>query len=159
MNWDAIGAMGEWAGATAVVATLVYLASQVRQSAADTKASIIHSLHSNEVDIQLKPSTDVILARAVEKAYTGAELNDDERAQFTMWFYSALINFEQVYLEYKRLGVESALFEAQRMRSMTGLGSRLSRAIWLHQKDRFSIGFQDYVESNILELDTDLGDD
>ena len=30
MNWDAIGAVGEILGAFAVVATLVYLASQVR---------------------------------------------------------------------------------------------------------------------------------
>jgi hypothetical protein len=32
MNWDAIGATGEWAGAIAVVATLVYLSMQVRQN-------------------------------------------------------------------------------------------------------------------------------
>ena len=32
MNWDAIGAIGEWAGAIVVVATLFYLASQVKQS-------------------------------------------------------------------------------------------------------------------------------
>ena len=32
MSWDAIGAMGEWAGAVAVVVTLFYLAMQVRQS-------------------------------------------------------------------------------------------------------------------------------
>ena len=30
MNWDAIGAIGEIAGAIAVILTLVYLASQVR---------------------------------------------------------------------------------------------------------------------------------
>jgi len=32
MNWDAIGATGEWAGATAVIATLLYLALQIRQT-------------------------------------------------------------------------------------------------------------------------------
>ncbi len=32
MNWDAIGAVGEWAGAIAVVVTLFYLALQMRQS-------------------------------------------------------------------------------------------------------------------------------
>ena len=30
MSWDAIGALGEIIGATAVILTLVYLASQVR---------------------------------------------------------------------------------------------------------------------------------
>ena len=32
MNWEAIGALGEIAGALAVVASLVYLATQIRQS-------------------------------------------------------------------------------------------------------------------------------
>jgi len=32
MHWEAIGAIGEVVGAAAVVATLIYLARQVRQS-------------------------------------------------------------------------------------------------------------------------------
>jgi len=36
MNWDAIGALGEIVGATAVVLTLVYLASQVRYAKSAT---------------------------------------------------------------------------------------------------------------------------
>jgi len=38
LNWDAIGAIGEWAGAIVVVATLFYLASQVKQSTKMEKA-------------------------------------------------------------------------------------------------------------------------
>jgi hypothetical protein len=32
MNWEAIGAIGEVGGAIAVVATLLYLAAQIRQN-------------------------------------------------------------------------------------------------------------------------------
>jgi len=39
MNWDAIGAVGEVGGAIAVVATLVYLARQIRHSAEANIAS------------------------------------------------------------------------------------------------------------------------
>jgi len=39
MNWDAIGATGEWAGAIAVVATLGYLAVQIRQNASSMRSS------------------------------------------------------------------------------------------------------------------------
>lgn len=55
MNWDAIAAIGEIAGAVAVVATLFYLAVQVRQSAKVNKIqtfdSIFHGLtsHTNEM--------------------------------------------------------------------------------------------------------------
>ncbi len=38
MNWDAIGAVGEWAGAIVVIATLFYLATQVKQSQKMEKA-------------------------------------------------------------------------------------------------------------------------
>lgn len=32
MNWEAIGALGEIAGAVAVIVTLLYLAKQIRQN-------------------------------------------------------------------------------------------------------------------------------
>jgi hypothetical protein len=36
MNWEAIGAIGEILGAVAVVATLGYLATQIKQSRRET---------------------------------------------------------------------------------------------------------------------------
>ena len=38
MNWDAIGAMGEVAGAIVVIISVIYLASQVRQNTAAARA-------------------------------------------------------------------------------------------------------------------------
>ncbi|HIG39324.1 MAG: hypothetical protein ABGY96_25310 [bacterium] len=109
MDWNAVGAIAELLSAIAVIVSILYLAVQVQQGASDVRASIIHSLHANEIEIQSKPSTNVILARAVEKIHTDQMLTDDERAQFSMYFYVAFINFEQVYLEYKRLKVEPGL--------------------------------------------------
>ena len=42
MNWDAIGAVGEVVGAAAVVASLIYLASQIR---ADARARMLEAIH------------------------------------------------------------------------------------------------------------------
>lgn len=39
MNWDAVGALGEVVGAVAVVATLAYLALQIRQSTSLARAT------------------------------------------------------------------------------------------------------------------------
>ena len=41
MNWDAIGAIGEIVGAAAVVASLLYLATQFRASSREAKASAL----------------------------------------------------------------------------------------------------------------------
>jgi hypothetical protein len=43
MNWDAIGALGEIIGAAAVVASLVYLALQMKQNSSLTKAELNQS--------------------------------------------------------------------------------------------------------------------
>ena len=49
MNWEAIGAVGEILGATAVLITLGYLAVQVRQSTramkTSTSSSLNHDVH------------------------------------------------------------------------------------------------------------------
>ena len=44
MNWEAIGAVGEVVGAIAVVATLVYLATQIRQNTKTVKNSSVEAL-------------------------------------------------------------------------------------------------------------------
>ena len=44
MNWEAIGAIGEILGAAAVVATLFYLATQVRQSTKVARADMTKDL-------------------------------------------------------------------------------------------------------------------
>ena len=46
MNWDAIGAFGEWAGAIVVIVTLVYLARQIRQNSELSRLA----LYSNDID-------------------------------------------------------------------------------------------------------------
>jgi len=47
MNWDAIGAVGEILGAISVLATLVYLAQQIRQSNKIATASSEISIRDN----------------------------------------------------------------------------------------------------------------
>ncbi len=44
MNWDAIGAVGEAVGAIGVVATLGYLAMQIRQNTGATRAASHHAV-------------------------------------------------------------------------------------------------------------------
>lgn len=44
MNWDAIGAIGEIIGATAVVASLVYLAVQIRTQNRESRMSAMHDI-------------------------------------------------------------------------------------------------------------------
>ena len=44
MNWDAIGAIAELLGAVGVIATLAYLAQQIRQNTSTVRSSAAASL-------------------------------------------------------------------------------------------------------------------
>jgi hypothetical protein len=75
MNWDAIGAIGEIVGAAAVVATLIYLAVQVRSARTATDANLVDRARDNAFEC------DRLLLEYAElwvRANAGVELSADD---------------------------------------------------------------------------------
>ena len=70
MNWEAIGAIGETAGAVGVIVTLIYLAIQVRQN---TRSSRLASFQS---------STELL------NAVSNAIANNDDLAEISTRIYT-----------------------------------------------------------------------
>lgn len=62
MNWDAVGALAEIAGAAGVIITLLYLSIQLRQSTKATKLTAIQSSMENSARFSELLSTDDDLA-------------------------------------------------------------------------------------------------
>jgi len=79
MNWDAIGAVGEMIGSLAVVATLVYLAVQIRASAVESEATQSSAAAGliGEVRSRFMEHADVWV-----KGNAGGELSASERFVF-----------------------------------------------------------------------------
>ena len=63
MNWEAIGAVAEFVGAIAVVITLIYLRSQLRQNTKALRSSSYASINQQEDDFLAEMARDPILAR------------------------------------------------------------------------------------------------
>ena len=63
MNWEAIAAIGEILGATAVLVTIVYLAVQVRQNTASAAAATYDAALSgfNEINLAIAESEELTL--------------------------------------------------------------------------------------------------
>jgi len=61
MNWDAIGAIAETLGAVGVIATLAYLAVQIRQNTSTVRSSAAASIaqSNNTVQLMLAQDADV----------------------------------------------------------------------------------------------------
>ena len=81
MNWDAIGAVGEIVGATAVVVSLVYLAIQIRTQNRESQMAAAHEIIAAFRSMQV-PLHSSELADLWHRAITNfEELNDPERMQ------------------------------------------------------------------------------
>ena len=109
MNWEALGAIGEIVGAIAVVATLGYLAVQVRHSREATQANT-RSLRSvariesgrywTEEVIRMALSPD--MATIVSKGMVDAKaLDDDERERLVAWYTQHMIAKDYLFHQYK----------------------------------------------------------
>ncbi len=78
MNWDAIGAVGEILGAAAVLITLLYLATQVKQTNKIARFNSTRELMGQFDDLNRLVVTDAGLRQILAKE---GELSDDEREQ------------------------------------------------------------------------------
>ena len=68
MNWDAIGAVGELLGATAVLVTLIYLAVQVRQANSAGKRESFRGYVSELNNRLLEPQRDPEFVKLFQQA-------------------------------------------------------------------------------------------
>jgi hypothetical protein len=107
MNWDAVAAIAELVGSFAVVASLGYLAVQIRRSSRDSQLTVYFSLRSNVQQFRSMLAENPELARIYREGLANVEqLSDDDR-----WRFGALMQYEYAFFEdYFNLGREVPLF-------------------------------------------------
>ena len=99
MNWEAIGAIGEIIGAIAVVATLAYLAHQIRQNSNAIKGSTISAITQHQ-QFELHWSSEI--SSAMRKIVDGSgDLTEDELWQASEFFTASLTTRQNEYFQYK----------------------------------------------------------
>ena len=67
MNWDAFSAIGEWIGATAVIVTLIYLATQVRHTKRELKLLGMQARGNTAMDVLVPIVNDPEIASLLLK--------------------------------------------------------------------------------------------
>ena len=96
MNWDAVGAIAEILGAAAVLATLIYLALQIRKAEVAANAQALESAQLVNVEF-----TKMLVdnAATVAKANAGEELTPAEEVAFTnivhFRTYQAIVSYRR----------------------------------------------------------------
>ena len=103
MNWDAVQAIAESVGAVAVVASLVYLAGQVRHNSRSVEAATNHSLTQARNEMNIAIATNPALSGLIIRGGADyAALEPEERLRFNA-YVSGIFNLaEDTYLQYTR---------------------------------------------------------
>ena len=113
MNWDAIGAVGELVGATAVVVTLVYLSVQLRQNTAASQnatwQAILRQLGDLDVLEATTPGLSVLMAAAEENPES---ISKDEYRRFTRVAQPRFAVLEYAYLANENGTIDGFFWEA-----------------------------------------------
>ena len=97
MNWDLIGATGEWAGAIVVVATLFYLARQIRQNTETSRDIAVQTAVSDFAHGTDELNRDPELVRIwFEGRKDFRSLKQLEKQRFALYLTSAFHRHELV---------------------------------------------------------------
>jgi len=107
MNWEAIGAIGEIVGAAGVIATLIYLAIQIRQNTiATNRAAVRDTVESNTTALAslLDEGVSELFIKGLKSLDS---LSDVERYRFDNAFYQWVSSCEQAFID-KRDGIFAA---------------------------------------------------
>lgn len=99
MNWDALGAIAELMGAGAVVVSLLYLATQVREGAREARRDATRELAARVSDVSLAVATNPELGQLlVEGAADLSRLSPGDQARFRGLMNALFRGLEQQFL-------------------------------------------------------------
>ena len=103
MTLQDLGNIGEFVGAIGVIASLVYLAVQIRQNTRSLRAATYQSLAEATAATSTHFLSDPELARIVRVGSVGSErLSEDELARFHAFLVIAFRRFDSIFLHYRQ---------------------------------------------------------
>lgn len=103
MNWDAIGAISDAVGAAAVVATLAYLAIQIRQNTQMNASALRQSFYDYTTRQMLHGTDSAQFSELLAKtAMTNESLSPGEKLQMLRLFQAVFVGYQGAYFQHKQ---------------------------------------------------------
>ena len=112
MNWDAVGAIAESIGALGVIASLVYLALQVRENTQQLRLSRAHETSSTLQDgfaPIYHPGNTAIWHKG---RFHPDELDEQDALTFEMFMERQLYNVQNIVYQHEHGLIDQDLFES-----------------------------------------------
>jgi hypothetical protein len=147
VNWDAIGAVGEIIGAFAVLATLAYLALQVRQNTMQMRATSHHAISDslNHINILFAENSEVseIWLKGCDDR---SSLTHEQKWRFDATLRAYFHVCETMYFQAEVGTGDQAIKLAEERGMVMILATPGGREWWVENPYGFTVEFREYVE-------------
>ena len=151
MDWDSVGAIGEIIGAVAVVVSLFYVGSQVKQNATSVRGQTHESITRTMVDVNLLLASDPDLSVAISRANAGNELSN-EQYQRTLNVLGALVRIAAAAHHQHSLGLlDDEELDIYTKGTSWMLSSPTGQAVWDVVRDSHTLAFRHHVEDQLKQ--------
>jgi len=146
INWDALGAIGDFGGSIGVFISLIYLAVQMRNSAGETRDASIQSVMQLAIQFRAESYTGELLEVRL-KAAKGESLSPEESLRFE-GFLSALFELnELVFVQYQHDKLDPEYFEAWERRTAAAMSVPAIKHFWSKSRTGYRSSFVEYIDS------------
>ncbi len=144
-----LGAIGELVGGVAVIATLVYLAIQVRHGTRAARSAAYQAAVTSVAEFTRLVGSDPATAALFHNGLQDpSRLADDQRIQWAFLFTSAVRNFENLHYQHEIGSLDEAIWGPWAARIRGIFRTPGARAWWTEQRPAYSSAFQAFVEDS-----------
>ena len=153
MNWDAIGAIAEFIGAIAVLASLIYLANQIRQNTAVSRSTARQGIAEASMAEVSSVMENADLSNLLYREIAGEPLEGHENYRVQLFAFRSLRFYENCHYQYRTGMLESDEWEAFRYNLILLFELKLYNRYWVGSEKIFTPVFRELVESIRGELE------
>ena len=151
INWDAIAALSEAFGAIAVVASLIFVGLQVRQSTDAAKIEAVHNISTEWRSVYQGPANNRQVAEIlIRGGLDYKNLDAIDLAQYSAIMHTIFDAAASTYYQYDKGALDSETFDGICRQLRQRLGLPGVRDYWMSRKEIYSEQFQAYVDKEIV---------
>lgn len=155
MNWEAIGALSEMIGATAVVVTIAYLAFQLRHQALAVRSASYQATTDALNQINLTIATDPELLRVVSSKPASLNvLSLEDRYRYSYVLLSLFRVRETIFYQRDEGTTAKQSWIREEVTMKKNLESAAVRDWWTTIEYGFAPEFKDYVDAVVAQLES-----
>ena len=142
MNWEAASSIAEIVGAAGVIASLIYLAIQIRHSTRVARAATRQAIAESTQKLGDDLINNADMAEIFVKHLSGGELSAVEKLRLQSRCYRDLQHWENIHYQFKEGLVSSDQWMGFRKNLVTLLAIDVYREFWEHEASHYSDAFQ-----------------